>query len=213
MVFALTAREVREHSLNIAKQLGYAVTTDLPLLDEYDEILRSVDDVVDRMLGMYCLGAAAYGFDRGRASKWLKANTRADPLTPIEKRYLETGEGEAQSFRLQIEAIWALYWSCGFADMEFCFDRPCPKDLVARLPELKKEEAAERLRSRAILRDVQQVVQMADTAYCIDWAMTQLALDGKKSAGTIPQFAVRERRRAMDWLLENEDWDKLSLDT
>jgi hypothetical protein len=204
--------EIRENSLRVIRELGYAVNLNLPLLS-FNEFVRSEQEVIDRLLGMYCVAAVAYGFNRQFAVDWLQSNTENDLLTVAERKYLKTGDGSVQEFKLQIEAIWALYWSCGFAENEFSFSRQCPQDFASRLPDVKKNQTTHHFRSQSSLRDISEIVQMADVAYCIHWAYTHASLSGKRILGGLPEYVVRERRHALDWLLEFEDWDAISLDT
>lgn len=208
----MEASDVRANSMRAAQELGYATNDQLPLLDN-KEVLRSVNEVVDRLLGMYCVAAAAYGFNRESAVNWLNANVAWEPLTPDERQFLLTGKGPIQEYKFQIEGIWALYWACGLAGSEFSFGSQCPQNFVTRLPDLKTNQDVQPIRARAALRDVSQVFQMADTAYCIHWAQRQSVLVGQVNRHAIPEYVIRERRHALDWLLEGEDWDKIALDT
>lgn len=208
----MKASDVRANSLRAAQELGYATNDRLPLLDN-TEVVRSVNEVVDRLLGMYCVAAAAYGFNRESAVKWLNANVTGEALTPDERQFLLTGKGPVQEYKFQIEGIWALYWACGLADSEFSFGSQCPQNFVTRLPDLKTNQDAQSVRAKAALRDVAEVVQMADTAYCIHWAQRQSVLGGQADRQTMPEYVIRERRHALDWLLEGEDWDNIALDT
>lgn len=208
----MEASKLRANSLRIANDLGYVSNEHLPLLD-YQKVVRSVDETVDRLLGMYCVAAVAYGFDRQRATDWLCSNVRNESLTSGERKFLETGNGALQDYKFQIEGIWTLYWTCGLAGREFSFGTQCPQDFVTRLPDLKENENAQQFRSRAALRDVVDIVQMADTAYCIHWAIRHASLSGRTNANPVPEYVIRERRHALDWLVENEDWENVSLDT
>jgi hypothetical protein len=171
------ARQMGE-VLRAAQELGYATNDQLPLLDN-TEVMRSVNEVVDRLLGMYCVAAAYYGFNRESAANWLNANVAGEALTPDERQFLLMGKRPVQEYKFQIEGIWALYWACGLASSEFSFGIQCPQDFATRLPDLKKNEDAVSIREKASLRDVVEVVQMADIAYCIHWAHKQATLGGK----------------------------------
>lgn len=204
--------EVRANSIRISQELGYATNEHLPLLD-YTKIVRSVDECVDRLLGMYCVAAAAYGFSRQLAADWLRAKVAGYPLTPGERQFLETGKGPVHDYKFQIEGMWALYWACGHAGSEFSFASQCPQDFVTRFPALKKNQDAGAFRTKTVLRDVTQVVRMADTAYCIHWAHKQAVFGGQANGQAMPEYVIRERRHALDWLLDGEDWDNIALDT
>ncbi len=66
---------------------------------------------------------------------------------------------------------------------------------------------------KARLRSDDQIVSAADLAYCLHWAIRQSELEGKRPPGKVPPYVVVERRRALEWLLSDEDWDDVPLDT
>lgn len=202
---------IRTRSVETAKLLGYATNPGLPLLNS-DEVIREASEVIDRLLGMYCIAAVAYGFERTRALTWIERNTDAIILTSAERRFLLTGAGSTQHFKFQIEGIWALYWSCGLTDA-FSFAEHCPQDFVTRLPNLKRDENSQQFKSRVRQRTTSEVVAMADLAYCIHWAVRESELRGLGQVANIQEYVIRERRHAFEWLLTSHDWDDISLDT
>lgn len=204
--------DIRSKSLRVVRELGYGTNEQLPLL-EYTEITRSVTEVVDRLLGMHCVAAAAYGFNRELAVNWLNTNLAWAALTDDERHFLLTGEGSTQDFKFQIEGMWALYWACGLTRDEFSFGFQCPRNFVTRLPDLKASHDASVVRDAATLRDAVELVQMADIAYCIHWSQRQSALGTTDKHLWIPEYVIRERRHALDWILECDDWETVALDT
>ena len=202
---------IRTKSLETAKQLGYAINHGLPLLHS-NHVVRESTIVIDRLLGMYGIAAVAYGFERIRTIRWLERNADMSLLTTRERRFLVTGLGETQDFKFQIEGIWALYWSCSLTD-EFSFSEQCPNDFVTRLPNLKVDENAQEFKSRVRLRSDIDIVVMADLTYCLHWAVRDSQVRRLEPPGHLPEYAVRERRLAIDWLLVSDDWDEITLDT
>jgi len=79
------------------------------------------------------------------------------------------------------------------------------------MPDLKRTESSDALRSKAELRPAAEIVQAADLNYLIHW----LLRDGTQvKANRLFQTPfVEERRRALDWLLGDADWNEISLDT
>jgi hypothetical protein len=191
--------------------MGYPINESLPLLDAH-QVVRNKDEVVDRLLAMFVLGAVAYGFDAKRAREWLGGNAKIVTLTPSEESFLKSGKGPTQAFRSQIEGLWALYWCCGLTE-RFVINIECPQDFVDELPDIRRDENAVNLRLRAKLIADTQIMQMADVAYCVHWAVVDCKIRKPREKIKFPEFAIRERRRALEWMLHSESWDEISLDT
>jgi hypothetical protein len=93
------------------------------------------------------------------------------------------------------------------------FGSPCPQDFVLRLPDLKSDKSSEPFRNAAALRPISEIVAACDLAYCLHWAIHDAQLKGTKVAGKVEAYVILERRRALEWLLTDECWEDLTLDT
>ena len=206
-------QQIRQRSLSIADSLGYRINENLPLLEERVTIAQSVQDIVHRMLAIYIVAAVAYGFDRKKALGWLTQNVSTRALTMKECRFLKEGEGAPDGFKYQIEGLWAFFWSCSLVeDCEFSFARRCPEDFALRLPDLNSGQKASEVFRSSKIRDIDEIVSMADLAYCVHWSVRDAELQGSRST-PLPYYVVVERRRAFEWLLGGYDWENISLDT
>lgn len=202
---------IRVQSLEIARELDYPVNESLPLLD-HPTIARSPDNIVDRLLAMLCVAACAYGFDNQKAADWLSRESKEDLLTDTERRYLTSKIGDRRSFMMQIEGMWALAWSIN-AVPTLDFGKPCAQDFVSRLPDLKGDKSSRPFRGDAELRPASEIVAACDLAYRLHWAIVDAQLTGRKIPGKVEAYVIVERRRALEWLLTDECWDDVSLDT
>ena len=202
---------VRKQSLNIVKRLGYPINERLPILDE-SVIARTEDNIVDRLIAMLCVAACAYGFDSQKASIWINRESKSDSLTLKERNFLLDKTGNKSSFMLQIEGMWALAWSIN-AIPSLDFGEPCSQDFVKRLPDLKCDGSASKFRDAARIRDLSEIVSACDTAYCLHWAIRDSQLRNIKRPGKVEEYVIVERRRALEWLLTDEPWEDISLDT
>jgi hypothetical protein len=202
---------LRKESLAVAKQLGFPTNESLPLLDE-SVIARTDDEIVDRALAMLCVAACAYGFDNRKASNWLDREAKVNLLTEAESLFLQTKAGDRRNFMTQIEGIWALAWSIS-AVPTLDFGKPCPQDFVTRLPDLKGNGSCITFRDTAKIRPLSEIVAACDLAYCLHWAIRDAQLRNAKVPGKVEEYVVVERRRALDWLLTEESWEEITLDT
>lgn len=202
---------IRGRSLATARILGYPTNEHLPLLDD-GAVIRSHDEVVDRILGMLCVAACAYGFDNRKAVEWLGREATTQLLTAAEARFLRTKAGDRRAFMEQIEAIWALAWGIGIVP-DLDFGKPCAQDFVLRLPDLKEDKSSADFRGIAKLRPHEDIVAACDLAYCIHWAIRESQLAGVKTPGKVETYVIVERRRALEWLLTDVSWEEITLDT
>src|SRR5262245_2533278 len=115
--------EIRIDSIFKAKNLGYPINPNLPLLGGVDQ-LRDEDELVDRVLVMNCLAACAFGYDRGRARTWLRAEKIDLRLNSYEGFILNEGASASPRVIHQVEGIHALLWCLGIVK-EFDFGKPC----------------------------------------------------------------------------------------
>lgn len=133
-------------------------------------------------------------------------------LTTDESSFLKTGVGDRMKFLNQIEGIWALTWSIGIVpvlDYGVC----CSDDLVDLLPDLKRNGSSASFRGAAQVRPLQDLVAACDLAYCLHWAIRDSQLRNTKVPGKVAVHVIEERRQALEWLLTDEPWDEISLDT
>lgn len=202
---------IRAQSLKTAKGLGYPVNEALPLMDDV-HTSRSVSEIIERLLCLHAAAACAYGFDRSTARAWLDKELLLSHATAAERQFIEHGNGDPNRFRVQVEAMWALAWALGVVT-HIEFSKKCSDSFAVMLPNLKVNETSSALRSKVRLRTIEELFEACDLAYCLHWAIRQAHLTGGKLPGNVPAFVVEERRRALEWLLDSDPWDAVSLDT
>lgn len=203
---------LRAQSWNEVERLGLPTNPDLPELDAV-HLTRSQSEAEDRLLCMLATAAAAYGLPSREARAWLQSQDLWRRAEAEERLFLESGAGEARTFKEQIEGMWALAWALSLArTLDFGVD--CPSDFVSMLPDLRNAESPAAVRRRFQLRPVSEIRRKLDLAYCLHWAVRHLELEGKKVPLRSRGFVVRERRRALEWLTsEDTTWYDMDLDT
>jgi hypothetical protein len=207
----MSAKTQRERSLATAAKLGYPINQNLPLLDK-QESPKSRDQAVTRLLCLFVVAVSAYGLDRHKALAWLQSESISNDLTDEEKRFLTKGDGDANRFAQSIEAIWALAWALGFIK-ELDFEKNCDDNFIDLFPRIRRGESGTALRAKAALRPWDEILAACDLAYCLHWGMGEAQIAGGKLPGKVPPYVITERRRALDWLISDEPWDEVSLDT
>jgi Domain of unknown function (DUF4272) len=202
---------IRDNSILVTDSLGVPINSFLPLLDTPVQS-RSKDEIFKRLMCLHVVAACAYGLNRAKAKEWVVQEGIAKDLTASEALYLNDGIGDSEQFKARIEGMWALCWALGFIS-HFDFSKVCDSQFVSLLPNLKILQAASTLKSRVICRQFSEIVQASDIAYCLHWGIRDAELTGKVLPSNIVDYVIIERRRALDWLISNYEWDDISLDT
>jgi len=203
--------KVREKSLSTTAKAGIFIPASLPILDTGLR-LRNQKDALNCLLRLTAVAAASYGFDKAKSLAWLRQENLGALLTEGERRFLELDEGRLELFQVQIEGMWALAWALSLVP-QLDFWKDCDSQFVSQLPNLKVGKSSAELRRKARLRPVDDVVAACDLVYCLHWAIRQAEIEGKEPPDGLKSYVIVERRRALEWLLSNESWDSISLDT
>lgn len=207
----MDADAIRNESRDTARKAGLVIPDHLPLL-EGDLKLRGQDEAIERLLCLTATGAASYGFESSRALAWLHQENLEGMLTKDEFGFIQYGAGKPQVFQVQIEAAWALAWALQFVPA-LDFWRGCDMRFATLLPNLKISQSSNEWRRKAHFRSTEEVVAAFDLAYCLHWIVRQADITGKSTPGCLKSYVVVERRRALEWLLCDEEWDAITLDT
>jgi len=207
----IDGRKLRDGSLAAAANLGFPTNPDLPLT-ESETALRPLDEIVDRVLVLSAMIGATLRFGTERARAYLAQENLLHVISPGEQAYLDGDDSEEQFIGGHVEGINALLWALGFVQ-KIPFDQECSDELVYLLPDMKSSAPSAPFREAASLRPLAEVLAADDLAYCLHWALRESQLSGRPLPGKVRPYVIVERRRALDWMLSNEDWDDLALDT
>jgi len=203
--------EIRKKSQDTVKHLGGSINEALPLLDNV-EYLREAESVMDRCLALFAVVAHSYGFPSEKAKNWLVKENILEVLSPNERNFLENGIGDSNVFKGNVECLWALTWALSIHS-NLDFSVLCSNDFIGLFPNLKCEESAKKFRAKARLRPLEEIVHQADLAYCLHWALMQLSVENNNTSEFLPIYAITNRRKALDWLICDQAWDEIPLDT
>lgn len=200
---------IREESVEQARRLGHPVSSGLPLL-ESDLRLRAESDVIRRCLARHVAVAVAYGFDRQAALDWLAREGLIDALAPSERESLD--QDDDPQLQPGVESLWAFCWALGLVD-DLDFGEVCGDSLISLFPDLLVGADSAPFAAVTELRSIVEIAHAVDLAYCLHWSIIEAALTGESASTRVHGGAVIERRHALEWLISEEDWDEVSLDT
>lgn len=206
----METKAFRSQSLARLAKVGILLPSSLPLIDDFS--VRPIEEIVDRILCLNAVAAAAHGFSGERATAWLSGEHLLGKLTEDERSFLGRGNGKAEAFKVQVEGMWALSWMTGIVD-EIDFQRQCDPRFVTLLPNLKIAENSSSFRTRAHLRGHAAIGAEVDLAYCLHWAVREAEISGTPAPAAIAAYIVVQRRRALDWAIGNQGWNEVPIDT
>jgi hypothetical protein len=205
-------KSIRLVSLLEVRRLGYLENPDLPL-GAAEIVFRTRDEIVDRALALSCAVAVANNSNPAVALAWLEREGLLASLTDAERHWLTRPSEHARArFSAQEEALLSLVWSLSFA-RSLDFTRYCDPSLAAYFPKIRDGESSERFRDAAVLREATELASMVDLAYCLHWSIRDSQLRRRPTPGVVEPYVVEERRRGLEWLVSDQGWDEISLDT
>lgn len=200
----------RSRSRALLSKAGVDIPETLPAIGEFS--VRPEWELLDRIVCLNAVAAVAHGFSRDKASVWLAQEGMLEKLTDDERLLLDSGCGDLDRFKVQVEGMWALAWLLSIvANLDFW--RGCDPRFVTMLPDLRTNENSSKFRSRASIRTKTEIGQELDLVYCLHWAIREAEIKDENPPKGITPFVVVERRRALDWAVGNMRWNEVPLDT
>jgi hypothetical protein len=195
-------KEVRERSRRLARRLGYGKShgeVPVPRVGA----LRTVDEVLDRVLVLNAVISCAYGLPTLSALDWLRRHDLLDVLTDDEREFLaDASEGihvEDLARKLQVESLFALLWALSLVD-DLDFDRGCGDEVARVVPDIQAGDDATDVRAAATVRASDELYEAFDLATVLASAIGDEDLQLGLSPGDVEPYVVWERKRALEWI-------------
>ena len=206
--------EARGRSLDILISQGYQVAPSLPFLGDC-EIRRDSDSIVGRLLSLHAVVALSFGWDQRKIAirTWLKNEQLTHYLSPLESKFVFNDGGLAGSMQWRVEALFALAWASGLTQVSIL--DPLPGNFVTLFPSISKSESTTEFRERVSTRSTDDILRELDLLYCLASAKTDLHIHGQIDQGnsTPTLLSVQQRRHSLEWILSEDEWEEVSLDT
>ena len=200
---------LRQRSVRLVQNMGADVSDELPLLEVRGE--RTQSQIVERTLCLTAVLAAAYGFDRSRSMDWLEREGLMNSISANEHAFLVEGVF-AEEIASQVECMYVLGWTLGFLQ-QFDLNGKLPSNLVLTFPDLKKDETTSDFKRRALRRSQTDLLEVADFAYCLNWIIRDAVIHRTPLPRMLNPVAVLHRRKALQWLITEDPWDQVELNT
>ena len=194
---------------------GIEVIEHLPYLDNPD--FREPKEIARRTLVLTALFQLHLQAPREVIKKWLDENGLLTNLNVEELEYLETEYSELPEQTQAdiywfVEAIWTFAWVGGLHN-NLTLNTGVEDLLETLIPNIAKNEPAEKFISNFRLRKKIEIFEMLDKIYRAHWFARNNELKGEKSE-KVDLDIIIERRKALEYTCYKEfEWDEISLDT
>ncbi|MBR1863788.1 MAG: DUF4272 domain-containing protein [Ruminococcus sp.] len=214
----------KQGSMERLKKMGVAVNSFLPQVEDSTQVkLRDADTVCKKAAATLLIIQLACDTANGEYEESMKVIPGIldeygvrDSLNAKERRLL-TGdhtEQDAIDISWTYEVYWSLLWAMGMIEDRELTEVSGICDCEKAIKLLTMEGGYEGFRSRCRMRDVEEVLDMVDLFYRMDWAAVEHRLRPETPIGSMEPQVVNERRRGLEWLVsDKEDWNDIPLDT
>lgn len=213
----------RQRSIDKIRSMGIAYTYNLPLLESADEVtVRPFDDICKRAAA--CLFAVQLACDISQGNEYedskeffsglLERYGVSDSLLEKEKLLFDNNftEQDAVDITWSYECYWALVWALGLIEDMGEPSECCDCETAVRL--LSECKDMEEFKSKCRPRDINEILDVLDLYYRYHWACVNKQIDPDTPINGLDPAVVTERRRGLEWLINDEDdWNDISLDT
>ena len=226
-------RRRREKNNNLLKAKGIAVSD--TLLCQYDENkvqLKSIDEVCMRAITALLIIQLSCDVRENDFEKsihyylpYMNEYNIYNSLNEKEKRLFNGVHTQQDLVDLdwEYEAYWALCWCLGLIDDISDASTICDCDKAIQLVLdpyhnrkskmiFKTLSAYETYKDKCHMRSISEILDMEDLYLRYHWAINEKKVNPNANIGNLNEDVVVERRRALEWILSNqEDWDKIQL--
>jgi hypothetical protein len=207
----MNLQQIRCDTIGVMRERGWPTHPNLPLLDEVHET-RTAAEVAARAVALNASVAAGYGFPKESAKRWLREQNHFDSLTQYELNFLRTPAQFDPLLQIQPNGLLMLAWALGKLDRVDLLGE-CPNDLVNHYPDLAANESVNDWLASNDLRSTDELLRCADILYMAHAVSLDEYLNKRKSPRIKMCLNLRERRRAVEWILGWGEWDEIALDT
>lgn len=215
--------ERRNNSNKKIKLLGIACLETLPVIEDSTQVsLKDIDTICKRAIA--CLISTQLAIDISENNDYdssktfflnmLKQYGVQDNLIEKEKRIFNGKYSKQDVIDVvwSYEAYWSLVWTLGLVENIDYPNQICDCEKAIMLVSTCK--TYDDFKCKCKIRDIEEILDMLDLYYRYDWAVTEKRINPDTLIADLNPDVVVERRKGLEWLIANEeDWDKISLDT
>ena len=216
------AHDRKMRSINILKAQGIPYIDELPVIKSSYEIKgKTIDEIAKRAIVLCICCNFASELLSNKKKRYIKESKKffnklldnynvKDVMTKDERLLFDKMDKKlAVQISWQFEGFAILLWTLGLIE-----EVPFPNTLVE--PDLATAivSSCERYREfleKCQLRTTDEVLDLADLTYRYNWYCVESKINEEEPIMN-PEI-VMERHRALNWLLSDEKWDKVEINT
>jgi hypothetical protein len=200
--------KIRKESLQKIESYNLKVNHTLPLLDD-SWLKRTLSETISRVLCLNSILILSNNMmPRESIIEWIENNNLKNALSEIEKDYIFFNKKD-EDFRKNVESIYMFSWILKLVNKIQVTDQ-IPNDLITKIT-VNTGESIFEFQKRCSLRAYEEILQEADFLYCLDWSNKNYYFETRKEKFHL--YVIHYRRKAIEWIITDESWDKINLDT
>ncbi|RZA36178.1 MAG: DUF4272 domain-containing protein [Lysobacteraceae bacterium] len=215
----MTPEARKANSEALLRERGIAVNPQLPMIDSEDAVvLRSEDALWRRLVALWgVVGTATLG-KNAYFREYFSVGERRDWLSNDEAAFIFTDtppEDDVIRFTWRLEAMVFLAWCGALVESLPLPEQASGADAILPLYPHDLGDAT-MLRQALRLRSKAEILDWADLAYRLHWAVRDAQLNGRELPAGLNPGMVLEWHHAANWMIgygDEDDWDAVSTET
>jgi hypothetical protein len=208
------AVERRSRSIAQLKAQNVPVNDWLPLIESEEEIEpKSTTEIALRAVVLVLVALKTEGLESQEVEAVIRKFDLAASFTPSEQAFINDPSPNAEqkaALSWRYEAAYVLFWALGYTEELTLPRTPCnPVPLVKLLQERDRDELIGGTKPKPL----NEILDQADLIYRYRWALVSTGLSGTANPAGLDNDVAMERHHALNWLVQDDAWDDISLDT
>ena len=196
------ARERKARSIEQLKAEEVPVIPDWPVLpDSTRAKVRTVPEVAQRAIAVCFTALKAEGASQDTLEGLVKRYKAKKFFTPAEWEFVDNNaqtNDDRNKYLWRYEDLAVLMWALGYVDELPRPDRTCD---VRKTVSYLSNRSLEQFIADAKLRDIAELLDMADLTYRYNGAVEDARRSGKPAPGGLDRQVVRQRNQMLSWLI------------
>ncbi len=194
---------------------GIKVNKNLPCMpDASNTHLRSKMEMLDRAYSLLIIAAYGEGVPRENLERPIH-DKGIRGFSPRESQLLATNpipEDQKAYATWRYESLYTILWALGLeAELKYPNEICDVQGIVGKVLQSTREE----LEQQITMRHVDEVLDMLDQVYRMNWACVDARIKGAEVGGGIHPSIIYERHYALNWITQymDQDWDSVQTNT
>lgn len=204
----------RARSIAELKAQNVPVNDWLPLIEsEGDVEAKSTSEILLRAVALLVVALRGEGVESQHIDNMIEKFDLAASFTPTEQAFLSDPSPSAEhkaALSWRYEAAHVLFWALGYTEELTPPRTTCDPAVLVKLVQ---ERDRDDLIAGAQPKPLAEILDQADLIYRYRWALVSTQLRGDTVPAGLDHDVAMERHHALNWLVQDDTWDDISLDT